>query len=59
MAQLGNFSERVMAIMPLPVPRSNALIFLFVSNVSSAISINSSVSGLGIRVAGETTKSRS
>ncbi len=55
----GHFSERVMAIMPLPVPRSNTFIFLLVSNVLSAMSINSSVSGLGIRVAGETIKSRS
>ena len=45
--------------MPLPVPRSSTLIFLYVSNVSSAMSINSSVSGLGIKVAGETIKSRS
>ena len=45
--------------MPLPVPRSNTFIFLLVSNVLSAMSINSYVSGLGIRVAGDTIKSRS
>ena len=46
-----------MAIIPLPVPKSNAFIFFSESRFSSAMSINNSVSGLGISVDWETRKS--
>ena len=54
----GHLSAKVIAITPLPVPKSITSINWFGLNKSIAISISSSVSGLGIKVAGDTLKSR-
>ena len=50
----GHLSAKVIAIIPLPVPKSIASITWFGLNKSIAISISSSVSGLGIKVSEET-----
>ena len=55
-SHLGHFSESVMAIIPHPVPRSSTFILLSESSLFRTISIRSSVSGLGIRVDGDTIK---